>query len=107
MTLRKFRLECTGHVTVDDTTLRAALLGLGFVPEPGVPDLTDAERLALDQQILDLTGRLEPARQLELYLASGPLEGFEDGLVAVLTKQLAGSRVAVGPVAVTEVPLDT
>lgn len=51
MPIREYRFTITGTLTVDDTTLQAALLGFEHVAPPGQPDISDDDQLRRQQEM--------------------------------------------------------
>jgi hypothetical protein len=103
MTERTYEVSLTGTITVDDTTVRSGLLGVHWYPEPGQPEMTEEERLELDEQFLSYTATLPPDRLLQSYLANVPLLEARAQLERWLEARLPGSRVEVGSAWVDEV----
>ena len=102
MVLRTYRVSLTGHITVDDTTVRSALLGVQWYAQPGDPPVTDEERFEVDQAFLGFTETLSPEQRLLAYLANVPLHELRPALVGGIGERLPGARVAVDRVTVVE-----
>ena len=96
VTTRTFTFAITGTLTVDDVDLKTSLLGLEFVPEPGVDiEVTDEIRGVLQEQLLGVTDRLSPDDRLRVFFSAGPYEAVRAVLERWVTGKLPRARLEV------------
>ena len=92
MAVRSYRFSFGGSITVDDTTLKAAMLTFEVEVLPGVPDLTDEENLEIAQSLLNLMETL-PKQRMEAFLVNGPLLHLDKKVTKHLRSSLPGVAV--------------
>jgi hypothetical protein len=90
MTVRSYRFSFGGSITVDDTTLKAAMLAFEAEPVPGVPDFTEEEKFEITQGLLNFMEGLPPERRMQAFLVNGPLLDLDEKLEKDLRASLPG-----------------
>lgn len=94
MTTRIYTFAITGRISVSDTDLKAALLGMEFVPDPAADvDVTDELRLAIHESVLGITEDLSPEDRLRVFLSAGPLARARRDVVESIQRRLPTAEV--------------
>ena len=93
MTVRSYRFSFRGSITVDDTTLKTAILAFEAEPLPGLPDFTDEEKFQINESLLNFTESLPPERRMQAFLVNGPLLRLDEKLEGDLLASLPGAGV--------------
>lgn len=101
MTTRTYQLQLHATITVDDDTVKAAMIGTGLQGQPGDPEVTADEVFSFQEQMLALVERWTPTTRMQIFLVNRFVQGAAPVIVKALELSLPGSEVAVGDLLVS------
>lgn len=101
MTRRTYRIALTGSITVDDETVKSAVVGMGAGDLDGIPP-TEEELFEHGAGQVAIAGALSPEQLLQIFLVTGYFETCREAVVATLTRDFQGADVTVGGIDVNE-----
>lgn len=106
MTSRTYRFALSGYITVDDETLKRALIGMGIRQFPGDPVVSDDDQFNAKFQMSQEVDARPLQQLLQSYLVNGFLAPYDQVLINSLIEDMPSAVVKFNGIDVEVTPAD-